>query len=121
MRIININDIKKVSKPWGYEIWWAQTDNYVGKILHVKKGQSLSYQYHEVKDETIYLYSGEVSLQIEEVGKTREEITLSPGESVRIKPLTKHRMIAKEDCNLLEVSTPEVEDVVRLEDEYGRV
>lgn len=121
MRAININDIKKVPKPWGHEIWWAQTDNYVGKILHVKKGQALSYQYHEVKDETIYLYSGEIALQIEEVGKEKEEITLSPGESVRIKPLTKHRMIAIEDCNLLEVSTPEVEDVVRLEDNYGRV
>ena len=118
---MNINDIKKVPKPWGHEIWWAQTDKYVGKILHVKKGQSLSYQYHELKDETIYLYSGDMLLQIEEVGKTKEEIMLSPGESVRIKPLTKHRMIAKKDCDLLEVSTPEVEDIVRLEDKYGRV
>lgn len=81
----------------------------------------MSYQYHEVKDETVYLYSGEMLLQIEEVGKAKEEFTLSPGESVRIKPLTKHRMIAKEDCDIFEVSTPEVEDIVRLEDKYGRV
>lgn len=118
---MNINDIKKVPKPWGHEIWWAQTDKYVGKILHVKKGQSLSYQYHELKDETIYLYSGDMLLQIEEVGKTKEEFTLSPGESVRIKPFTKHRMVANEDCYVFEVSTPEVEDIVRLEDKYGRV
>ena len=72
---MNMSDIKKVPKPWGHEIWWAHTDKYVGKILHVKKGQSLSYQYHKVKDETIYLHSGVISLQIEEVGRKKEEIT----------------------------------------------
>lgn len=115
------NEIKKVPKPWGYEIWWALTDKYVGKILHVKKGESLSYQYHKVKDETIFLYSGRMTMQIEEVGNERLEVTLDPGESVRITPLTKHRMIAKEDCDVFEVSTPEVDDVVRLEDRYGRI
>lgn len=118
---MDTNQVKKMPKPWGHEIWWAVTDKYVGKILHVKKGESLSYQYHEVKDETILLHSGEMILQIEEVGKDMEELTLSPGESVRITPFTKHRMIAKTDCDIFEVSTPEVDDVVRLEDKYGRV
>ncbi len=113
--------IKNVPKPWGYEIWWALTDKYVGKILHINKGHSLSYQYHNVKDETIYLQSGEMILEIEKVGKPKETIKLFPGDSIRITPLTRHRMTAVEDCDVLEVSTPEVDDVVRLEDKYGRV
>jgi mannose-6-phosphate isomerase len=113
--------IEKVPKPWGYEIWWARTDKYVGKILHVNKGHSLSYQYHNVKDETIYLYSGEMILEIEEVGEPKETIRIIPGDAIRITPLTRHRMTALEDCDIFEVTTPEVEDVVRLEDKYGRV
>ncbi len=113
--------IKRVPKPWGYELWWALTDKYVGKILHVNKGHSLSYQYHNAKDETIYLYSGEMILEIEEVGKSKETIKLMPGDAIRIVPLTRHRMTATEDCDIFEVSTPEIEDVVRLEDKYGRV
>ena len=112
--------IRTVEKPWGYEIWWALTDKYVGKILHINKGHSLSYQYHKVKDETIYLHTGEMTLEIEEVGKPRVTLRILPGEAIRITPFTKHRMIAVEDCDVLEVSTPEVEDVVRLEDKYGR-
>ncbi|MEQ9620294.1 MAG: cupin domain-containing protein [Deltaproteobacteria bacterium] len=114
-------DIKRVDKPWGHELWWAHTDKYVGKILHINKGHSLSYQYHEIKDESIYLRSGEMILEIEEQGGTREEIRLEPGESVRIKPYTRHRMTAVEDCEVFEVSTPHVEDIVRLEDRYGRI
>lgn len=117
---MNYNRIKKVSKPWGYELWWAVTDKYAGKVLHINKGEALSYQYHEVKDETIFVYKGKITLQIQEAGKDRVEATLLPGNSVRITPLTKHRMIAIEDCDLFEVSTPEVDDVVRLEDNYGR-
>ena len=118
---MNITDqIKKVDKPWGYELWWAYTDKYVGKILHVNKGQSLSYQYHEVKDETIYLHAGEMLLEIEEVDGEREKRTVKPGTAIHITPYTKHRMTAIEDCDILEASTPEVEDVVRLEDKYGR-
>lgn len=118
--MIKTNDIKKVEKPWGYELWWAFTDKYVAKVLHVNKGESLSYQYHEVKDETIYLYSGEMLLEIEKPGESREEMTMTPGHSIRIEPFTKHRMTAIEDCDIIEASTPEVEDVVRLEDKYGR-
>jgi mannose-6-phosphate isomerase len=113
--------IKKVPKPWGYEIWWALTDKYVGKILHIDKSHSLSFQYHNVKDETIYLYKGEMLIEIEEVGKPRETIKLASGDCIRIAPLTRHRMTAIEDCDVFEVSTPEVEDIVRLEDKYGRV
>jgi mannose-6-phosphate isomerase len=113
--------IKRVPKPWGYEIWWALTDKYVGKILHINKSHSLSFQYHNVKDETIYLYRGEMLIEIEEVGKPRETIKLTSGDCIRITPLTKHRMTAIEDCDVFEVSTPEVDDIVRLEDKYGRV
>ncbi len=111
---------KRVEKPWGHELWWAQTDRYVGKLLHVKAGQKLSLQYHERKDETIHLWSGELRLALDE-GQGLLEHTLAPGESYHVKPGTKHRMIAVTDCDILEVSTPEVEDVVRLEDAYGRV
>jgi len=118
--LIETNDIKRVEKPWGYELWWAYTEKYVGKILHINKGHSLSCQYHEVKDETIYLYAGKMLLEIEKPEGEREEMTMTPGHSIRITPYTKHRMTAIEDCDIIEASTPEVEDVVRLEDKYGR-
>lgn len=113
--------IKRVEKPWGYELWWAYTDKYVGKILHINKGECLSYQYHVKKDETIYLLSGKMELEIEEEGGAKQEFTMSPGVSVRIKPFTKHRFTAILESEVLEASTPEVDDVVRLEDRYGRV
>jgi mannose-6-phosphate isomerase len=108
-----------VEKPWGYEIIWAHTERYVGKILHVKKGESLSYQYHVVKDETIRLLSGALEMDIETNGE-RRKLRLAPGECLHIVPGMKHRMIAIDDCDVLEVSTPELDDVVRLEDRYGR-
>jgi len=110
---------KKVEKPWGYELIWAHTERYVGKILHINNGGSLSYQYHEVKDETIRLLSGAMDLEIEMDGQ-RRTLTLKPGDSFHIPPRMKHRMKALEDCDVLEVSTPELDDVVRLEDRYGR-
>ncbi len=115
------DNIKRVEKPWGYEIWWAYTDKYVGKILHVNKGECLSYQYHVQKDETIYLLSGKMFIEIEIEGEDKKEFNMEPGESIRIKPYTKHRFTAISDCDVLEASTPEVDDVVRLEDRYGRV
>lgn len=111
--------MKKVNKPWGYELIWAHTDKYAGKILHIKRGGMLSYQYHELKDETIYLYSGQMEVIIED-GKKRKKIILNQGEGMRIPPLTKHRMVALQECEVLEVSTPELTDVIRLEDIYGR-
>jgi mannose-6-phosphate isomerase-like protein (cupin superfamily) len=111
---------KIVEKPWGHELIWAHTDRYVGKILHINKGESLSYQYHVVKDETIRLLTGVLEMDIERDGE-RRKLRLAPGECLRIAPGMKHRMSAVEDCDVLEVSTPELDDVVRLEDRYGRV
>ena len=108
-----------VEKPWGHEIIWAHTERYVGKVLHIKKGESLSYQYHVVKDETIRLLSGVLEMDVERGGE-RGTLRLSPGECLHIVPGMKHRMTAIEECDVLEVSTPELDDVVRLEDRYGR-
>ncbi len=112
--------VTRVEKPWGYELHWAKTERYVGKVLHVMAGQALSLQYHNRKDETIYLYAGKMLFEIERNGElTKQE--MQPGDSVHVTPKTVHRMTALEDCDVLEVSTPELDDVVRLEDRYGRV
>ncbi|HXU45240.1 MAG TPA: cupin domain-containing protein [Thermoanaerobaculia bacterium] len=112
--------IRRVEKPWGHELIFAHTDRYVGKILHVEPGHALSLQYHEKKDETLFLKEGEVELQVEENGEL-VSIVLSGGDSYRITPLTRHRMVAGErGCDIIEVSSPELDDVVRLEDRYGR-
>jgi mannose-6-phosphate isomerase len=112
-------DITRVEKPWGYELHWAKTDRYVGKLIHVNAGHALSLQYHEIKDETIYLQSGKLQFEIQEDGElvSREMV---PGEWVHITPKTVHRMTAIEDSDIFEVSTPELHDVVRLQDRYGR-
>ena len=112
--------MRRVPKPWGEEIIFAETEKYAGKILVVRRNESLSLQYHQRKDETLYLYRGRVRLWIEEEGGLREKV-LSPGDSCRIVPGTRHRLQAMEDSEVLEVSTPELDDVVRLEDRYGRV
>jgi mannose-6-phosphate isomerase len=113
--------IRRIEKPWGYELIFAHTDRYVGKILHVNAGQALSLQYHEIKDETLYLSEGEVELLVEEDGELTTR-TLRGGDSYRIVPFTRHRMIAGVNgCDIIEVSTPELDDVVRLEDRYGRI
>jgi mannose-6-phosphate isomerase len=113
--------VERIEKPWGYELILAHTDRYVGKILHVDAGHALSLQYHEHKDETLYLFQGAFELIVEEDGELVAR-TLSAGESYHIPPLTKHRMIAgPEGCDIFEVSTPELDDVVRVEDRYGRV
>ena len=112
--------MRRVDKPWGYELIWAHTDRYVGKLLHVNAGHRLSLQYHEKKDETIHLWAGRLILVVDE-GKGLEERELQAGDGFHIKPFMKHRMIAVTDCDVLEASTPELDDVVRLEDSYGRV
>ena len=114
------NQITKVDKPWGYELIFALTPQYAGKILHIKKGESLSFQYHEKKEETIYLYKGRMKLEVQEKTSPLKTIELKSGESFHITPNLKHRMIAQEDCDVFEVSTPELNDVVRLKDTYGR-
>ncbi len=110
----------RVDKPWGYEIRWAITDRYLGKILHVNRGQALSLQYHERKDECILLNSGVLDLELEDAGGRLLSHRLRPGQTVHITPGRRHRMTAVEDCDIFEVSTPEIDDVVRLEDRYGR-
>ncbi|HEU4343751.1 MAG TPA: cupin [Candidatus Binatia bacterium] len=110
---------EKVDKPWGYELIWAHTERYVGKVLHINKGEALSYQYHRIKDETIRLMTGKLEMDVEVEGE-RSTLKLMPGDCLHIVPGMKHRMTALEDCEVLEVSTPELDDVVRLEDRYGR-
>jgi quercetin dioxygenase-like cupin family protein len=114
-----MSEVTRVEKPWGYELHWAKTDRYVGKLIHINKGHALSLQYHNLKDETIFCWSGKLLFEIEEQGKLvgRE---MKPGDAVHVTPPTVHRMTAIEDTDVFEVSTPELQDVVRLEDRYGR-
>jgi mannose-6-phosphate isomerase-like protein (cupin superfamily) len=109
-----------VDKPWGHELIWAHTDRYIGKILHVKAGHALSLQYHERKDETIHLLSGRMRFFAGPSVEGLQEVSLQEGESYRITPGTVHRMEAVTDVDILEASTSDIDDVVRLEDRYGR-
>jgi quercetin dioxygenase-like cupin family protein len=112
--------MRRVEKHWGYELWWAQTYRYVGKLIHVNKGHALSLQYHNKKDETIYVHQGRMLFEYEEGGR-RHSREMGPGDAFHVVPPTVHRMTAIEDTDIFEVSTPEVDDVVRLEDRYGRI
>ncbi len=109
-----------VDKPWGHELIWASTDRYCGKILHIRAGEALSLQYHRVKDETIMLLSGRMQLVTFSDGEPPVSRELVARQPVHVPPGLRHRMIAVEDTDVLEVSTPELDDVVRLEDRYGR-
>jgi mannose-6-phosphate isomerase-like protein (cupin superfamily) len=111
--------MRRVDKPWGYELVWAETDRYVGKILHIAAGQRLSRQYHRRKDETFLVQAGEMDLEIGD-GADRRTIRMRPRDAFHCAPATVHRMIAVTDVDVVEVSTPELDDVVRLEDAYGR-
>ena len=111
--------MRRVNKPWGYEIIWAQTDRYVGKVLHIAAGQSLSRQYHVKKDETFLVQAGEMDLEVGQESE-RQVIRMRPTDSFHCAPKTVHRMVAVTDVDVIEVSTPELDDVVRLEDAYGR-
>jgi mannose-6-phosphate isomerase len=111
--------VRTVPKPWGSELIFAENERYAGKILRLDGGHSLSLQYHERKDETIYVLEGEVRLTVQVDGEMRE-LTLKSGDVYRIRPGVRHRMRADRACTLVEVSSPELDDVVRLEDDYGR-
>ena len=111
---------KVVEKPWGNELIWAVTDRYVGKILHIKKGHSLSLQYHEKKDETVMVLSGKMAFTHYFEDQPPETVELGPRQPFHITPGLRHRMLALEDTDIVEVSTTELDDVVRLEDRYGR-
>ncbi len=110
----------RVDKPWGYEIRWAITPRYLGKVLHINKGEALSLQYHEQKDETLFVREGTLDFELENANGELETHRLEPGDAVHVSPGRRHRMTAVEDCDLFEVSTAEIDDVVRLEDRYGR-
>ena len=110
----------RVEKPWGYEILWARTDRYVGKILHIEAGQLLSLQYHNKKDESIYVLKGEIVLRFQQ-SETLIERPLREGEAFHIQPKLIHQFQAVVTTDLLEASTPHLDDVVRLKDRYGRV
>jgi len=123
------SNVTRVPKPWGHETIWASTDRYVGKILHIKAGQALSVQYHNVKDETVYLLAGELIYRVWDLPvaggalpATAQpvDVKLQLGEAYRITPFTVHQMEAVTDCDVLEASTPDLDDVVRLQDRYGR-
>ena len=113
-------DPRKVEKPWGWELVWAETEAYVGKLLCVRAGQARSLQYHEVKDESWLVQEGRASLELGEVGGELVTVEIGSGDVFRYRPGTVHRVTAIEDLLVVEVSTPHLDDVVRLEDRYGR-
>lgn len=113
-------EIKIVKKPWGEEVWFAQTENYAGKILKINKGHRYSLQYHERKIETQYLYKGKVKFTYGMNEDDLKEIVLLPGDKIDVVPPMIHRVEAVEDSEIFEVSTPELDDVVKLHDDYGR-
>lgn len=112
--------IQRTEKPWGYELLIARTEQYVGKILHVEAGHALSLQYHEEKDETIYLNQGEAVLHYHDPVGQLQRVAMQPGVSYHIPPHSVHRLEALTNCDFFEVSTTQLDDVVRLEDQYGR-
>jgi mannose-6-phosphate isomerase len=110
-----------VEKPWGSELIWAVSEHYAGKILFVRAGQSLSLQFHKVKDEAWYVLEGRARLELGRAGESLlEQAVIGSGEAFRFPPGTVHRLTALEDTRIVEVSTPQLDDVVRLEDRYGR-
>ncbi len=111
---------RKVEKPWGWELVWAEAEDYVGKVLFVRAGESLSLQYHEVKDESWLVQEGRATLELGDVGGELEMLEIAAGDAFRFRPRTVHRVTAVEDTLVIEVSTPQLSDVVRLEDRYGR-
>jgi mannose-6-phosphate isomerase-like protein (cupin superfamily) len=112
---------ERVDKPWGYELIWALTEDYCGKILFVKAGESLSLQFHKIKDESWYVLDGRAELELGAPGQSALDTeVIRPGAAFRFRPGTVHRVRALEDTRILEVSTPELDDIVRLEDTYGR-
>ena len=110
---------RRIEKPWGYELIWAHTERYVAKILHIDAGRRLSFQYHEQKDETLRVQSGTMRLHYDE-GEGLKTWDMGPGDIYHVRPGTRHRMEAVTDVDVFEVSTPELDDVVRLEDDFGR-
>lgn len=120
MSVRKTHQADRIEKPWGYELIWAKTEKYVAKLLFVKAGEGLSLQYHNIKTETLFLESGECLLESGPDADHLEVVPFPVGSAFHIPPGTIHRMTAKQDCRIFEVSTPELDDVVRLKDRYGR-
>jgi mannose-6-phosphate isomerase-like protein (cupin superfamily) len=110
----------RTEKPWGYELLWASTGRYAGKILHIEAGARLSLQFHERKEESLYVLSGRMRMELELEDGTWFDEVLAPGACIHVAPGRRHRMMAVETCDVLEVSTPDLDDIVRLHDDYGR-
>jgi mannose-6-phosphate isomerase-like protein (cupin superfamily) len=113
-------ETNRVEKPWGHELRWGVTDRYAGKVLHIKKGEALSLQYHERKDEFLYVVEGAIEIELGGPDGALTKHHMRAGDTLHITPGLRHRMTAVEDADIFEVSTPELDDVVRLEDRYGR-
>jgi mannose-6-phosphate isomerase len=111
---------RRVDKPWGHELIWAETDRYAGKVIVIETGRRLSLQYHDRKDESVYVIDGRLRLHLEGPDGVIGQHDLGPGESARIPTGRRHRFEALERVELVEVSTPELDDVIRLEDDFGR-
>jgi mannose-6-phosphate isomerase-like protein (cupin superfamily) len=112
--------VERIEKPWGYEIVFAHSERYAGKVIFVRAGEQLSLQFHRTKDETVYVQSGRIELEIGDPGGPLDTEVVGPGHAFRLRPGVVHRWRALEDAVVLEASTPELDDVVRLEDRYGR-
>ena len=111
---------RRVEKPWGHELIWVVTDRYVGKVIHINRGRRLSLQYHRQKDESVFVIAGQLRLHLERESGEMGFRDMGPGEFDRVPVGRRHRFEALEDVDLIEVSTPELDDVVRVEDDYGR-
>ena len=114
------SEVKRVEKPWGYEILFAHTENFSAKVIHVRKGEQLSLQFHREKEEVVYVHAGRIELEIGEPGRQPDVEVVGAGRAFHLAPGVVHRWRALEDTVILEASTPELDDVVRLEDRYGR-
>jgi mannose-6-phosphate isomerase len=111
---------RKTEKPWGYELLWAWCGRYAAKVLHIEAGHRLSLQYHRMKEETLFLMQGRLAIELEGSDGSMEEFTALPGQVFHIPAGRRHRMAAVETCDVMEVSTPELDDLVRLQDDFGR-
>jgi mannose-6-phosphate isomerase len=111
---------RRVEKPWGWELVWAETDQYAGKLLFVRAGEALSLQYHEVKDESWLVREGRARVELGAIGDELQVLEIKPGDAFHLRAGTVHRLTAIEDTLVVEVSTPQLDDVVRLDDRYGR-
>lgn len=114
------HSVERIEKPWGYELIFAHTDRYSGKLLFIRKGEQLSLQFHREKDEVIYVHEGRIELEVGDPGRPLDTEVVGPGKAYRLLPGVVHRWRALDDAIVLEASTPELDDVVRLEDRYGR-